>query len=118
MGLNPPLLLTSAQLVPDSPARRQVKRLGSLRSEPAAIDYRYQAFRERRRCAHKLALRYLLQSLGIARQIEWIEPSLGTTAKPEKMHGSQHRAADAETPPHLLAIATADDTSLLPAERG
>jgi hypothetical protein len=44
-------LSSPAQLVPDRAARvvEQVKRLGSLRSEPAAVDYRHQAFREYRR---------------------------------------------------------------------
>jgi hypothetical protein len=63
-------LSPSAQLVPDRAAGvvEQVKRLGSLRSEPAAIDHRYQAFREYRRGRDKFAVGRCVQSIRIARQ--------------------------------------------------
>jgi hypothetical protein len=62
--------LTSAQFLPDRPAGNveQVKRRSALRSEPAAIDYQYQAFREHRRGRDELAVRRCVQTVRMASQ--------------------------------------------------
>ena len=62
--------LPPAQLRPDlaSGIVEQVKRRSALRPEPAAIDYRYQAFREHRRGRDELAVGRCVQVIGIARQ--------------------------------------------------
>jgi hypothetical protein len=63
-------LLAPAQLIPDRAAGvvQQVKRLGFLRSKTAAIEYRYQAFREHRRGRNELAVGRCVQVIGISRQ--------------------------------------------------